>query len=89
MGMPGSAAAGRDNAALSAGRAVTIILGVVRSGFWRILVGEDAKTIELCDRSDEFRGRRGGNMVAELAVQAAPERGDLLTCCTAADTRSC
>jgi hypothetical protein len=63
MGMPGSAAAGRDNAPLSAGRAVTIIVGVMRSGSWRILAGEDAKTIELCDRSGEFRGRRGVSRV--------------------------
>jgi len=56
MGVPGSAAAGRDKAPLSAAQAATIILDVVRSGSWRILVGEDAKTIEVCDRSDEFRG---------------------------------
>jgi hypothetical protein len=41
MGVPGSAAAGRDKAPLSAAQAVTIILDGVRSGSWRILVGED------------------------------------------------
>ena len=56
MGVPGSAAAGRGKAPLSAARAVTIILDGVRSGSWRILAGEDATTIEVCDRCDEFRG---------------------------------
>src|ERR1035441_1638399 len=36
----------RDNAPLSAADAATIILDGVRSGAWRILVGEDAKTID-------------------------------------------
>jgi hypothetical protein len=56
MGVPGSAAAGRDKAPLSAAQAVTIIPDGVRSGSCWILVGEDAKTIEVCDRCDEFRG---------------------------------
>ncbi len=43
MGVPGSAAAGRDKAPLSAAQAVTILLGGMRSGSWRILVGEDAE----------------------------------------------
>ena len=36
----------RDNAPLSAAAAATIILDGVRSGAWRILVGEDAKMID-------------------------------------------
>ena len=36
----------RDKAPLSAGAAATIILDGVRSGAWRILVGEDAKRID-------------------------------------------
>ena len=34
----------------------TIILDGVRSGSWRILAGEDAKTIEVCDRCGKFVG---------------------------------
>ena len=41
MGVPGSAAAGRDKAPLGAAQAVTIILDLVCSGSWRILVGKD------------------------------------------------
>jgi NAD(P)-dependent dehydrogenase (short-subunit alcohol dehydrogenase family) len=40
------AAAARDQAPLSAADAATIILDGVRSGAWRILVGEDAKVID-------------------------------------------
>jgi hypothetical protein len=36
----------RDKAPLSAADAATIILGGVRSGAWRILVGDDAKMID-------------------------------------------
>jgi hypothetical protein len=36
----------RDKAPLSAAGAATIILDGVRSGAWRILVGEDAKMID-------------------------------------------
>ena len=59
MGVPGSAAAGHDKALAQHRAGVTIILDGVRSGSWRILVGEDATTIETCDRCDEFRGPRG------------------------------
>ena len=42
----------RDKAPLSAAEAATIILDGVRSGAWRILVGEDAKMLdERCARS--------------------------------------
>jgi NAD(P)-dependent dehydrogenase (short-subunit alcohol dehydrogenase family) len=36
----------RDNAPVSAAQAATIILDGVRSGTWRVLVGEDAKAID-------------------------------------------
>ena len=36
----------RDKAPLSAAGAATIILDGVRSGAWRILVGEDAKKLD-------------------------------------------
>jgi NAD(P)-dependent dehydrogenase (short-subunit alcohol dehydrogenase family) len=41
----------RDKAPLSAAQAATIILDGVRSGAWRILVGEDAKTIDALVRA--------------------------------------
>lgn len=41
MGVPGSAAAGRDKAPFGAAQPVTIVLDRVRPGSWRILVGED------------------------------------------------
>jgi NAD(P)-dependent dehydrogenase (short-subunit alcohol dehydrogenase family) len=41
----------RDKAPLSAAAAATIILDGVRSGAWRILVGEDAKTLDALVRA--------------------------------------
>ena len=41
----------RDKAPLSAAQAATIILDGVRSGAWRILVGDDAKTIDAALRA--------------------------------------
>ncbi|HEX7993627.1 MAG TPA: SDR family oxidoreductase [Streptosporangiaceae bacterium] len=41
----------RDNAPLSAADAATIILDGVRAGSWRILVGEDAKTLDAAVRA--------------------------------------
>ena len=41
----------RDKAPLSAADAATIILDGVRSGAWRILVGEDAKTLDAAVRA--------------------------------------
>ena len=60
----------RDKAPLSAAGAATIILDGVRSGAWRILVGEDAKTL------DGFVRRKPESAYdyAELAkMAAAPE----------------
>jgi NAD(P)-dependent dehydrogenase (short-subunit alcohol dehydrogenase family) len=57
-GHPGSAeiekfnAGYRDNAPLSAAGAATIILDGVRSGAWRILVGEDAKRLDALVRAN-------------------------------------
>jgi hypothetical protein len=42
----------RDNAPLSAAGAATIILDGVRSGAWRILVGEDAKRLDAAVRAN-------------------------------------
>ncbi len=41
----------RDKAPVSAGEAATIILDGVRSGAWRILIGEDAKMIDAAVRA--------------------------------------
>ena len=41
----------RDKAPVSAGEAATIILDGVRSGAWRILIGEDAETIDAAVRA--------------------------------------
>jgi hypothetical protein len=41
----------RDKAPVSAAQAATIILDGVRSGAWRILVGEDAKKIDAAVRA--------------------------------------
>jgi len=45
-------AAFRDNAPLSAADAAAIILDGIRSGAWRILVGEDAKRLDAAVRAD-------------------------------------
>jgi hypothetical protein len=41
----------RDKAPVSAAQAATIILDGVRSGAWRILIGEDAKSIDAAVRA--------------------------------------
>ena len=42
----------RDNAPTTAAQAATIILDGVRSGTWRILVGDDAVTLDQLVRAD-------------------------------------
>jgi len=42
----------RDNAPVTAEQAATIILDGVRAGKWRILVGEDAVTLDEAVRAD-------------------------------------
>ena len=41
----------RDKAPMSAGQAATVILDGVRNGTWRILVGDDARTLDRFVRS--------------------------------------
>ena len=41
----------RDKAPVSAAQAATVILDGVRSGAWRILIGEDAKMIDAAVRA--------------------------------------
>ena len=63
----------RDKAPLSAAGAATVILDGVRSGAWRILVGEDAKKLDAAVREHPetaYDYAELGRMVAEAA--AAP-----------------
>jgi NAD(P)-dependent dehydrogenase (short-subunit alcohol dehydrogenase family) len=60
----------RDNAPLSAAQAATIILDAVRAGAWRIVVGEDAKMIDVAVRAKP----EAAYEYAELFGTAAPER---------------
>ena len=62
----------RDNAPTSAGEAATIILGGVKAGKWRILVGEDAH------RLDE-RVRANPESAYEISfIEATQDAGDLV-----------
>ena len=58
----------RDKAPLSAADAATIILDGVRSGAWRILVGQDAQTLDTAVRAKA----EAAYDYAELFSQAAP-----------------
>ena len=57
----------RDNAPLSAAEAATVILDGVRSGAWRILVGDDARTLDAAVRAKP----EAAYDYAELASTAA------------------
>jgi NAD(P)-dependent dehydrogenase (short-subunit alcohol dehydrogenase family) len=59
----------RDKAPLTAAAAATIILDGVRSGSWRILVGEDAKTLDEMVRANP-EAAYDYTELAKLAVQA-------------------
>ena len=62
----------RDKAPLSAADAATVILDGVRSGAWRILVGEDAKTLDALVRAKP----EAAYDYAELGRMAAETSGD-------------
>jgi len=62
----------RDKAPLSAADAATIILDGVRSGAWRILVGEDAKMIDGAVRAKPESAYDYAELFSELAP-ATPE----------------
>ena len=67
----------RDKAPLSAAQAATIILDGVRSGTWRILVGEDAKMLDSVVRAKPeaaYDYAELGRMAAEAPAAATPER---------------
>jgi hypothetical protein len=59
----------RDKAPVSAAQAATIILDGVRSGAWRILVGEDASKIDAAVRAKP----EAAYDYAELFSALAPE----------------
>jgi NAD(P)-dependent dehydrogenase (short-subunit alcohol dehydrogenase family) len=61
----------RDKAPLSAAEAVTIILDGVRSGAWRILVGEDAKMIDAAVRAKPEAAYDYAELFSALATEPA------------------
>src|SRR5450755_4740472 len=61
----------RDNAPLSAADAATIILDGVRSGAWRILVGEDAKTLDAALRAKPEAAYDYAELFSALAEEPA------------------
>jgi len=65
----------RDKAPLSAAEAATIILDGVRSGAWRILVGEDAKSLDAAVRADPDDAYDWAKLVKKMteAADATPE----------------
>jgi NAD(P)-dependent dehydrogenase (short-subunit alcohol dehydrogenase family) len=67
----------RDKAPLSAAQAATIILDGVRSGAWRILVGEDAKMLDAAVRAKPEAAYDYAELFSGLAEQPpaqTPER---------------
>ena len=62
----------RDSAPLSAADAATIILDGVRAGSWRILVGEDAKTLDAAVRARPEKAYDYAELFSPLP--AAPSR---------------
>jgi NAD(P)-dependent dehydrogenase (short-subunit alcohol dehydrogenase family) len=61
----------RDKAPLSAAGAATIILDGVRSGAWRILVGEDAKSLDAAVRAEPEAAYDWEKLIAKMTSEAA------------------
>jgi len=61
----------RDSAPVSAAEAATIILDGVRSGAWRILVGEDAKMIDAAVRAKPEAAYDYAELFSGLAAEPA------------------
>ena len=61
----------RDKAPLSAAQAAAIILDGVRSGAWRILVGEDAKVIDTQVRAKPESAYDYAELFSEVAQAPA------------------
>jgi NAD(P)-dependent dehydrogenase (short-subunit alcohol dehydrogenase family) len=66
MGMKLIASTFRDNAPTSAAQAATVILDGVRTGEWRILIGDDAKSLDTAVRSDPHAAYDGGIALGAL-----------------------
>ena len=64
----------RDKAPLSAAQAATIILDGVRSGAWRILVGEDARKLDAAVRAKPEAAYDYTDLFSALAQQPAAEQ---------------
>ena len=67
----------RDKAPLSAAAAATVILDGVRSGAWRILVGDDARKLDAAVRANPERAYDYAELRAKLAATptaATPEQ---------------
>ena len=62
----------RDDAPVSAAAAAAIILDGVRSGAWRILVGEDAKMIDAAVRAKPEAAYDYAELFSGLAEERAP-----------------
>jgi NAD(P)-dependent dehydrogenase (short-subunit alcohol dehydrogenase family) len=62
----------RDNAPVSAAEAAATILDGVRSGAWRILVGEDAKMIDAAVRAKPEAAYDYAELFSGLAEEPAP-----------------
>jgi len=67
----------RDKAPLTAAQAATIILDGVRSGAWRILVGEDAKTLDTMVRANPEAAYNYAELRRLAKQAAATETADL------------
>jgi len=63
----------RDKAPVSAAEAATIILDGVRSGAWRILIGEDAKMIDAAVRAKPEAAYDYAQLFSALAEEPAAE----------------
>ena len=62
----------RDKAPVSAAEAATIILDGVRSGAWRILIGEDAKMIDAAVRAKPEAAYDYAELFSEMRQAPAP-----------------
>ena len=62
----------RDKAPVSAAEAATVILDGVRSGAWRILVGEDARKIDAAVRAKPEAAYDYAELFSALAGESAP-----------------
>ena len=63
----------RDKAPVSAAEAATVILDGVRSGTWRILIGEDAKMIDVAVRENPEAAYDYADLFSGLAEAPATE----------------